>query len=131
MAGFFGGETVALDVPGGLTRVITRETPRLGGFTSIPGGPSTPQAASWRVWSPTRTDLLALPRVGMGAVFAATSRAPITAVIIIFELTGDYHITTDSPPVRSPAALQSCAPTRHWRMPSTRSPSAMKMGCQC
>jgi chloride channel protein, CIC family len=30
--------------------------------------------------------------VGMGAVFAAASRAPITAVIIIFELTGDYHI---------------------------------------
>jgi CIC family chloride channel protein len=30
--------------------------------------------------------------VGMGAVFAAASRAPITAVIIIFELTGEYHI---------------------------------------
>ena len=30
--------------------------------------------------------------VGMGAVFAAAGRAPITAVIIIFELTGDYHI---------------------------------------
>ncbi|MFD2082608.1 chloride channel protein, CIC family [Actinopolymorpha cephalotaxi] len=30
--------------------------------------------------------------VGMGAVFAATSQAPITAVIIIFELTGDYSI---------------------------------------
>ena len=30
--------------------------------------------------------------VGMGAVFAATARAPITAVIIIFELTGDYGI---------------------------------------
>jgi CIC family chloride channel protein len=30
--------------------------------------------------------------VGMGAVFAATSRAPITALIIIFELTGDYRI---------------------------------------
>jgi chloride channel protein, CIC family len=30
--------------------------------------------------------------VGMGAVFAATSRAPITAVIIIFELTGEYQI---------------------------------------
>ena len=30
--------------------------------------------------------------VGMGAVFAACSRAPITAVIIIFELTGDYRI---------------------------------------
>ena len=30
--------------------------------------------------------------VAMGAVFAAASRAPITAVVIIFELTGDYHI---------------------------------------
>ncbi len=30
--------------------------------------------------------------VGMGAMFAATARAPITAVIIIFELTGDYSI---------------------------------------
>jgi chloride channel protein, CIC family len=30
--------------------------------------------------------------VGMGAVFAAASRAPITGLIIIFELTGDYRI---------------------------------------
>ncbi len=30
--------------------------------------------------------------VGMGAVFAASSRAPITAVLVIFELTGDYRI---------------------------------------
>ena len=30
--------------------------------------------------------------VGMGAVFAACARAPITAVIIVFELTGDYNI---------------------------------------
>ncbi len=30
--------------------------------------------------------------VGMGAVFAAAARAPITAVLIIFELTGDYRI---------------------------------------
>jgi CIC family chloride channel protein len=30
--------------------------------------------------------------IGMGAVFAASSRAPITAVLIIFELTGDYKI---------------------------------------
>jgi CIC family chloride channel protein len=30
--------------------------------------------------------------VGMGAVFAAAARAPLTAVIIIFELTGDYQI---------------------------------------
>ena len=28
--------------------------------------------------------------VGMGAVFAAAARAPITAVIIVFELTGEY-----------------------------------------
>jgi CIC family chloride channel protein len=28
----------------------------------------------------------------MGAVFAATARAPITAVLIIFELTGDYAV---------------------------------------
>lgn len=30
--------------------------------------------------------------VGMGAVFAASAHAPITAVIILFELTGDYRI---------------------------------------
>ncbi|MCX4806948.1 MULTISPECIES: chloride channel protein [Streptomyces] len=31
--------------------------------------------------------------VGMGAVFAGASRAPITAVVILFELTGEYSIT--------------------------------------
>ncbi len=30
--------------------------------------------------------------VGMGAVFAASARAPITAILILFELTGDYRI---------------------------------------
>lgn len=30
--------------------------------------------------------------VGMAAVFAAAGHAPITAVLILFELTGDYHI---------------------------------------
>ena len=30
--------------------------------------------------------------VGMGAVFAAAARAPMTGVIMIFELTGDYRI---------------------------------------
>jgi len=30
--------------------------------------------------------------IGMGAVFAGAARAPITAVLIIFELTGDYRI---------------------------------------
>jgi CIC family chloride channel protein len=30
--------------------------------------------------------------IGMGAVFAGAARAPITAVLIIFELTGDYQV---------------------------------------
>ena len=30
--------------------------------------------------------------VGMGAVFAATARAPMTSAIIVFELTGEYRI---------------------------------------
>jgi CIC family chloride channel protein len=30
--------------------------------------------------------------VGMAAVFGAAAQAPITAIIIIFEMTGDYHI---------------------------------------
>lgn len=30
--------------------------------------------------------------VGMGAVFAGAARAPITAIVILFELTGDYTI---------------------------------------
>ena len=30
--------------------------------------------------------------VGMAAVFAASAHAPITAIIILFELTGDYRI---------------------------------------
>ncbi len=30
--------------------------------------------------------------VGMGAVFAASAHAPITAILILFELTGDYRI---------------------------------------
>ncbi len=30
--------------------------------------------------------------VGMGAVFAGSARAPITAVIIVFELTGEYSV---------------------------------------
>jgi CIC family chloride channel protein len=30
--------------------------------------------------------------IGMGAVFAGAARAPITAVVIMFELTGDYTV---------------------------------------
>jgi CIC family chloride channel protein len=32
--------------------------------------------------------------VGMGAMVAATTHAPITAILIIFELTGDYRVIT-------------------------------------
>lgn len=43
-----------------------------------------------------RPDMTALPGayalVGMAAVFAAGARAPITAIIILFEMTGDYRI---------------------------------------
>ena len=68
--------------------------------------------------------------VGMGAVFAASARAPITAVLIIFELTGDYALilplmlavvvatvlATGSIPIRSTrsscaGAGSTCAPT--------------------
>src|SRR5664279_5697718 len=30
--------------------------------------------------------------IGMGAVFAGAARAPITAIVILFELTGEYSI---------------------------------------
>lgn len=42
-------------------------------------------------------NLVAVPQayavVGMGAVFAAAAQAPLTAIIIILEMTGDYAIT--------------------------------------
>jgi hypothetical protein len=69
MASLFGGQTIAPDVAGELTRVITRKTPRwrtsprsVRGFAPVPGGPSTPATASWRVWSPAITGRLGLPR---------------------------------------------------------------------
>ncbi|MDI6822848.1 MAG: chloride channel protein [Bacillota bacterium] len=42
-------------------------------------------------------DVVAVPQayavVGMGAVFAAAAQAPLTAITIILEMTGDYEIT--------------------------------------
>ena len=44
-------------------------------------------------WLPTLTAApAAYALVGMAAVFAAAARAPITAILIIFEMTQDYHI---------------------------------------
>jgi CIC family chloride channel protein len=42
--------------------------------------------------------------VGMAAVFAGAARAPITAVIILFELTGDYRIIL---PLMGPVVLST------------------------
>lgn len=44
-------------------------------------------------WMPTSTSLpAAYALVGMSAVFAAAARAPITAILILFEMTQDYRI---------------------------------------
>ncbi len=49
--------------------------------------------------------------VGMGAVFAGVIRAPITSVLIIFEMTGGYGLIL---PLML-ANMTSYALTRHWR----------------
>jgi len=52
--------------------------------------------------------------IGMGAVFAGAARAPITAVIIMFELTGEYSIIL---PLM--AAIVLAAGISHWLTPDT------------
>ncbi|MFG2309873.1 chloride channel protein [Streptomyces sp. NPDC048566] len=49
-------------------------------------------AAAHAVFPHTAGAVGAYALVGMGAVFAGSSRAPITAVVILFELTGEYSI---------------------------------------
>jgi len=44
------------------------------------------------IWPASTGGVGAYALVGMGAVVAAATHAPITAILIIFELTGDYHI---------------------------------------
>jgi CIC family chloride channel protein len=44
------------------------------------------------IWPTATGGTGAYALVGMGAVVAATTHAPITAILIIFELTGDYEI---------------------------------------
>ncbi len=44
------------------------------------------------VWPQVTAGAGAYALVGMGAVFAGAARAPITAVLILFEMTGDYRI---------------------------------------
>jgi len=44
------------------------------------------------MWSFSRIDPGAFAVVGMAATFAAVARAPLTSVIIVFEITGDYGL---------------------------------------
>ena len=59
----------------------------LGGMAGTAFG--TAAHTLWPTWTASPG---AYGLVGMAAVFAAAARAPITAVIILFELTGDYRI---------------------------------------
>jgi CIC family chloride channel protein len=45
-----------------------------------------------RIFPGLATDINAYALVGMGAVLAAATHAPISAIIIIFEMTGDYGL---------------------------------------
>jgi CIC family chloride channel protein len=49
--------------------------------------------------------------VGMGAVFAGTIRAPMTSILIIFEMTGGYGLVL---PLMI-ANMSAYALARHWR----------------
>jgi CIC family chloride channel protein len=44
------------------------------------------------IWTVSHIDPGAFALVGMAAALAATARAPLTAVILVFELTGDYGL---------------------------------------
>ena len=44
------------------------------------------------MWSVSELDAGAFAVVGMAAAFAAIARAPLTSILIVFELTGDYEL---------------------------------------
>lgn len=56
------------------------------------------------LWSLSEIDPGAFAVVGMAATFAAVARAPLTSVIIVFEITGDYGLVL---PLMLGAALAS------------------------
>jgi CIC family chloride channel protein len=58
-----------------------------------------------------RSEIGAFALVGMGAVFAGTIRAPITSVLIIFEMTGSYGLVL---PLMI-ASMISYSVARRWR----------------
>jgi CIC family chloride channel protein len=44
------------------------------------------------VWTVSELNIGAFAVVGMAATFAATGRAPLTSILIVFEITGDYNL---------------------------------------
>jgi len=64
--------------------------------------------------SPCGFDLAHSRRLGWGAVFAGIVRAPITSVLIIFEMTGGYGLVL---PLMI-ANMSAFALARHWRRTS-------------
>ncbi len=61
------------------------------------------------IWSFSRIDPGAFALVGMAAALAATARAPLTAVILVFELTGSYGLVL---PLMLAAALATLVADR-------------------
>lgn len=67
------------------------------------------------LWPATTADAGAYALVGMGAVVAGATHAPLTAILVIFELTGDYEIIL---PVMIACILSALIATRlhRWSM---------------
>ncbi len=74
----------------------------LGGFIGV---------VDVNVLNHSRSEIGAFALVGMGAVFAGIIRAPITSVLIIFEMTGSYGLIL---PLMI-ASMIAYAIARHWR----------------
>jgi len=71
----------------GLAGGIFAPTLYIGGMLGGAAG------AALQRWLPSASNLVgSFALVGMGAVFAGAIRAPITSILIIFEMTGDYAI---------------------------------------
>ncbi len=83
------GKLVATLVSVGAGSAVGTFAPTL--FTGAALGGAFGIAASRLLGIPA-VDVGAYALVGMAAVFAATARAPLTAVVIVFELTGSYDL---------------------------------------
>ena len=73
----------------------------------------------------TSADRGAYALAGMGAMLAGTTQAPLTAILMIFELTGDYPMILPScwpaPPPSSPLASSGSSPSTPSRCASAAS----------